>query len=115
MTFNVFARNRDDHMKNFAFIMDDGNGEWKLSPAYDLTCAPGPGGEHSMTLAGEGKDPGQAHILRLAAQAGVARPQAAAIIDEVRSAVDRWEEFAVQARVSKAGIREVASSFPVKG
>lgn len=36
MTFNVLASNRDDHTKNFSFLMDQ-NGEWSLSPAYDLT------------------------------------------------------------------------------
>ena len=35
MVFNVMARNCDDHTKNFAFVMDK-NGEWKISPAYDL-------------------------------------------------------------------------------
>ncbi len=112
MAFNVFAHNRDDHVKNFAFIMDSANGEWTISPAYDLSYASGPGGEHSMTIAGEGRDPGKAHLLRLAEQAGVTRPQASAVLEEVRAAVDRWEEFAVSAGVSKAGIREIASSFP---
>jgi serine/threonine-protein kinase HipA len=112
MVFNVAARNRDDHVKNFAFLMDDASAEWTLSPAYDLLHAPGPGGEHSMTLAGEGKNPGRAHILRLAEKAGVARPQAAGVIDEVRAAVDRWTSFADQAGVSKARSREIEASFP---
>jgi serine/threonine-protein kinase HipA len=34
--FNVFARNRDDHAKNHAFLMDE-TGSWAPSPAYDLT------------------------------------------------------------------------------
>lgn len=112
MVFNVAAHNRDDHVKNFAFIMDSASGDWTLSPAYDLSYAPGPGGEHSMTLAGEGRNPGRAHILLLAEQAGVAKPRAAAIIDEVRAAVDRWKGFAAQAGVSKTGSREIAASFP---
>ena len=36
MVFNYFAGVSDDHSKNFSFIMDK-NGEWDLSPAYDLT------------------------------------------------------------------------------
>ena len=35
MVFNIVARNHDDHSKNFAFMMDD-NGQWSLSPAYDV-------------------------------------------------------------------------------
>jgi serine/threonine-protein kinase HipA len=34
MVFNVAIKNRDDHAKNFSFQLIDG--EWKLSPAYDL-------------------------------------------------------------------------------
>lgn len=34
--FNVFAYNRDDHSKNFSFLMN-GKGNWKMVPAYDLT------------------------------------------------------------------------------
>jgi serine/threonine-protein kinase HipA len=45
MLFNVAAYNRDDHAKTVAFLMDE-NGHWSFSPAYDLTYAPGPGGEH---------------------------------------------------------------------
>ena len=112
MVFNVATHNRDDHVKNFAFIMNDAHGEWTLSPAYDLSYASGPGGEHSMTLLGEGKNPGREHILRLAEQAGVTKRQASSIIDEVRSAVDRWKAFAGKAGVSKDASREIAASFP---
>ncbi|MFB0960804.1 MAG: HipA domain-containing protein, partial [Flavobacteriales bacterium] len=36
MVFNVISRNVDDHTKNFGFNMDK-TGEWRFSPAYDLT------------------------------------------------------------------------------
>ena len=36
MVFNVMARNVDDHSKNTSFCMNRA-GEWRLSPAYDLT------------------------------------------------------------------------------
>ena len=32
--FNVLTHNRDDHAKNFSFIMDEQH-RWHLSPAYD--------------------------------------------------------------------------------
>lgn len=43
--FNVLSHNRDDHAKNFSFLMDE-KGIWKVSPAYDLTFSSGPSGEH---------------------------------------------------------------------
>ena len=36
MVFNHLANNTDDHNKNFSFIMNQ-KGEWRLSPAYDMT------------------------------------------------------------------------------
>lgn len=38
MAFNVLSYNRDDHSKNFSFIVDE-NGKWSISPAYDITHA----------------------------------------------------------------------------
>jgi serine/threonine-protein kinase HipA len=112
MVFNVLAHNRDDHVKNFAYILDDTTGDWTLSPAYDLLYTPGPGGEHTMTLAGEGRNPSRSHILRLAEQANVSKHEAAAITAEAQDAVARWEQFAAQAGVSQAGIRQIAQGMP---
>ena len=53
--FNVFSHNRDDHAKNFSFLMDE-NGTWTVSPAYDLTFSTGPGGEHCTTIMGNGRN-----------------------------------------------------------
>ena len=120
MVFNVLAHNRDDHVKNFAFILDDAagsaassppSGEWSLSPAYDLLYTPGPGGEHTMSLAGEGRNPGRSHILRLAAQADVSKREADDVINQVHAAVARWKGHASDAGVSQASIRQVAQSL----
>jgi serine/threonine-protein kinase HipA len=112
MVFNVLAHNRDDHVKNFAYILDDAVVEWALTPAYDLLYTPGPGGEHTMSLAGEGRNPGRPHILRLAEQADVSKREANEIIEEVRDTVTHWENFAVQAGVSRSAIRRITQSLP---
>jgi len=41
MVFNVLACNRDDHARNFAFLMEP-DGTWRHTPAYDLTFSAGP-------------------------------------------------------------------------
>lgn len=112
MVFNVLAHNRDDHVKNFAFILNDTTGDWTLSPAYDLLHTLGPGGEHTMTLAGEGRNPGGSHILHLAQQADVSQRDAKRIIDEVQSAIAHWPNHAVQADVSQTSIDQIAKSMP---
>jgi serine/threonine-protein kinase HipA len=69
--FNVIMHNRDDHAKNFAFRMDE-QGLWKLSPAFDLTYSFGPGGEHSTSVAGHGRNITREHLLKVAKTAGIA-------------------------------------------
>lgn len=112
MVFNVLAHNRDDHVKNFAFILNDRTGQWSFAPAYDLLYTAGPGGEHTMTLAGEGRNPGRAHLLQLARQAGLSNRQAAAILSDVQAAVAAWEDFAGRGQVSRDGMRQIAQSLP---
>ena len=65
-----------------------------------------------MTLAGEGKEPGRPHMLRLAEGAGVSKRAAAAIIDEVRAAVARWRDHADRAGVAAASSSRISGSFP---
>ena len=40
-------------------------------PACDPTHSPGPGGEHTSTIPGEGRQPTRGHGLKLAAQFGL--------------------------------------------
>jgi len=108
MVFNVLAQNRDDHVKNFAFLLDEATGEWTLSPAYDLTCTTGPGGEHTMTLAGEGKSPNRSHMEQLADRADISQKDADQIFDEVQSAITNWPDHAAKAGVSKTNINRIA-------
>jgi serine/threonine-protein kinase HipA len=101
MLFNVATHNRDDHAKNFAFTLDDQTGEWSLAPAYDLTYSPGPGGEHSSTVLGEGRRPLRVHCLQLAEQFGLKPRETSPIIEQVNAAVSRWSAFAEEARCPK--------------
>lgn len=104
--FNVAAHNRDDHAKQFSFVMDRA-GCWTLSPAYDLTFASGPGGEHSTTLAGEGRAPGREQLARVAAAAGMPRAAAGEMWDRTIAVVQDWLRFADEAGVSDETARRV--------
>jgi serine/threonine-protein kinase HipA len=110
MAFNVASHNRDDHAKNFAFIMNEA-GEWSLSPAYDLICAPGPGGEHTMTIAGEGRSPTREHLLQLAKQFDIEPKNAAQIIDDVNAAVSKWKTYADEAACAKKLVATIRSQL----
>lgn len=99
MVFNVFARNRDDHTKNHAFILEE-DGTWHSSPAFDLTFSAGPSGEHALDVAGEGREPGLEHILEVARVLGVHAKVARSCVDQVKHAVDRWPAHASASGVS---------------
>ena len=104
--FNVFAHNRDDHAKNFSFIMD-ATGQWALAPAYDLTFSPGPGGEQSTTVLGEGRSPGVSQLEQLAKLHGI--KSATAIIDQTQAAISKWKDFAKAAGVPKRASDDIAA------
>jgi len=108
--FNVLSHNRDDHSKNFSYLMDE-KGVWTVAPAYDLTFSSGPGGEHSTMVMGEGKNPKLAHLLKLANISNIQKSQALEIIDQVVASVNQWENFAVLAGVSKSSSKMIKSSL----
>lgn len=89
--FNVFANNRDDHSKNFSFLMD-AKGKWRLAPAYDLTFSYSGHGMHSTMVAGESAKPNRTHLMKLATYFNV--KNANVLIDEVQNAVNNWKKYA---------------------
>jgi serine/threonine-protein kinase HipA len=111
MAFNIAAHNRDDHAKNFAFILDDQTGEWSLAPAYDLIYAPGPGGEHTTTVLGEGRQPTREHCLKLAAQVGLKPRAVTPLIDQVNAAINQWPYFADQACCARKVTTTIAKTL----
>ncbi|MGL4859385.1 MAG: type II toxin-antitoxin system HipA family toxin [Enterobacteriaceae bacterium] len=55
MIFNVRSGNRDDHSKNFSFLLDRDN-EWLMAPVYDLTPSEGINGEQTCMVNNKGLD-----------------------------------------------------------
>ena len=108
--FNVLAHNRDDHSKNFSYLMDS-QGGWKLSPAYDLTFSSGPRGEQSTMVMGEGKNPDTSHLLKLADEAKIKKDRAREIIDALKSSLSKWSELAKQYGVSDTNIKLIQSKI----
>jgi serine/threonine-protein kinase HipA len=102
--FNVFSHNRDDHSKNFSFLMN-ARGEWQLAPAYDLTFSYSSYGFHSTMTAGESQKPGTEHLLKLANHFGL--KDGKEIIDEIRSAIAKWNTIAKDTGVSSETIHKI--------
>lgn len=99
VVFNIVFNNRDDHPKNFAWIMS-ASGHWQLAPAYDVTYCEGPGGYHQMDVMGEALDIKRKQIMVLAQQeANLSAVQVGEIVDKYCSVA---ADFATKA----------ADSFP---
>jgi serine/threonine-protein kinase HipA len=112
MTFNVMARNCDDHTKNFSFMLKEG-GSWELAPAYDMTHAYNPKGEwtyqHLMSVNGKFKDITRTDLLAEADRFGVRR--ANDLITDVRAAVENWVTHAKEAGLRPDSYDKVAADF----
>ena len=85
MVFNVVIGNRDDHAKNFAYLMDD-DGRWTLTPAYDLLPSPGFNGFHTTTVNGSGR-PTDDDMLAVGVRAGLSRRVVVDALKEIRAVV----------------------------
>lgn len=93
--FNIAFNNRDDHPKNFAYIMSS-EGRWKLAPAYDVTFCEGPHGYHQMDVMGEALTISRADMLRLAIEAEVSTEAANKIIDDICNIARQFSAIATR-------------------
>jgi len=109
MVFNVMGRNCDDHSKNFSFLLRKSSLAWELAPAHDVTFAHNPRGEwtnqHLMSVNGKFKDFEIADLQAEARRFGIG--SAPRVIDEVRTAIRAWAEFAQKAALPELQMREI--------
>ncbi len=108
--FNVVGRNCDDHVKNIAFLMNR-RGEWRLSPAFDISYAWNPSGEwtsrHQMSVNGKRDGFEREDLIAFANAADIKKVRANQMIDRVIETVRRWPDFAGEAGVADARIKEI--------
>ena len=113
LAFNVVARNQDDHVKNIAFLMDRA-GQWRLSPAFDLTYAYNPDGawtgSHQMSLNGKRDGFDLEDFQACARGASLRRGAAAEILEQVQAVVRQWPRFAAEAGVPDPIARRIAQA-----
>ncbi len=102
MCFNVIARNQDDHTKNISFLMDK-NGNWTLSPAYDMTYAYNPEAawtkSHQMTINGKYDDIQRSDLTDVAGKMNINKPDI--MIDNILDIVADWPGYADRAAIPR--------------
>jgi serine/threonine-protein kinase HipA len=106
--FNIYSHNKDDHSKNFSWLMND-SGIWSLAPAYDLTYSSTSIDEHSTRVAGVGANPGRVNIMTLAEEFSISKPSE--IIEEVQESLSHWPVIAKECGVSSVSINILQKKF----
>ena len=89
MIFNVKSGNKDDHSKNFSFLLNS-RYQWQLAPAYDLTPSAGINGEQTCMVNGKGCNITDADLIKTAATANVSEVEAKALIDQITTALREY-------------------------
>ena len=89
MCFNVFAHNRGDHSRNFSFLYDEIDKQWKLSQVYALTYSYSLGIEHVTCVAGNGKNPGMKENLSIVVKIGLAHDKSKQIAETIHDIVEQ--------------------------
>ena len=96
--------------KNQGYLFQEG--EWHLSPAYDITFASAEQlPERGMAVCGERHTAGRAELKLLAEREGLDRVQAANVVEVVTTAIASWREFAERAGISSTLTRAVAGNL----
>ena len=102
MVFNVIGQNVDDHTKNFGFNMKE-NGEWNLSPAYDLTFSYNENFNritpHFLSINGKNNNFTLNDILHIAEEYSIKNPKK--IINEINQSFLNWRKIAKDLNISK--------------
>ncbi len=116
MTFNIIARNQDDHVKNIAFLMDKA-GRWSLAPAFDMTYSFNPTGawtaNHQMSMNGKRDGFTLEDFKACAKFTSMKRGRAQAIVNEVLETVSHWQDYAEEVGVSGSLRDQIQSTLRV--
>ena len=115
VVFNVAAVNQDDHVKNLSFLLDE-SGQWRLSPAYDLTFAMGGGftRRHQMSVGGKREGITPDDLRTLARKFGIDGDGQEAI-DAVGTALGHWEELASAVGVDERRKTAIGAALGERG
>jgi serine/threonine-protein kinase HipA len=108
VVFNLVGCNQDDHVKNFAFVMDR-RGNWDLAPAYDLCHAEGSAftSRHQLSIAGKTGGFDRLDLQHLAEYAGLPRGSERVVLHEVVAAFRGFRALADELGVPEPLVQHV--------
>lgn len=108
MVFNILAGNVDDHTKNFSFLMYP-NGEWHISPAYDLIFSIDPDSRffrnHELSVRGKRNNITRKDLIDFAKAQDIKNPTN--IIEQTIEVVKKFNDYAEQVGISEYWISRI--------
>ncbi|MDZ4143114.1 MAG: HipA domain-containing protein [Burkholderiales bacterium] len=107
MVFNILIDNTDDHEKNHALLMTP-NGNYELSPAFDVLPSGRALGYQQMRVGAQAADSTLANALSECAQFGLKKTEAQAQVQAVCKVVDGWQAHFAQTGVRPGDIESLA-------
>ncbi len=108
--FNYLICNQDDHSKNFAFLCDD-NGNWRLSPFYDVIYSPSVFGEHMTSFNGNGIAPDKRCLTLMAKQANIKPKEISTMVEGLMDNLSSAEVVLKNANVSSVTSKAMISTI----
>lgn len=110
MVFNIMISNTDDHLRNHGFILTDAG--WRLSPAFDINPSIDKDG-----LALNIDTDNNALDFELAKSVGgyfkLSGREMDLILDELKSVVTKWQDFAGEIGLSRGEQTLMAGAFKI--
>ncbi|MCC2825708.1 type II toxin-antitoxin system HipA family toxin [Faecalicatena orotica] len=110
MVFNCIAVNQDDHVKNISFLMDR-SGEWRLSPAYDMTFSYNVMNKwlsaHQMTVNGKKSGIDLDDLLMTGTKMGLRKKKCVDIISQVSIVVSKFARYAEELKIKEKTILDI--------
>jgi len=109
--FNVMGVNRDDHAKNFSFLLPE-DGSWQLAPAYDVTHSNWGASwtqTQQMSVSGSFLDITLDDFRSMGDRLEV--PNIERTLSEVSASITQWRDFAAAAMVDQATTDKIATDL----
>lgn len=101
--FNIVGRNQDDHTKNFGFLMDR-EGNWSLSPAFDMVYSYDPSGKwtqsHQIKFSGKQDNFTSEDIVKFGKFCGINEKNSLKILNKTVTEFLKFEGYAKEYKVS---------------
>ncbi len=92
IVFNILVNNHDDHVKNHGVIRSS-NGQWRLSPAFDLVAGEGGSRDLAMDIGPEGSKASLSNLMQSLDSFGLTKKEATNEIIAMVTNIRDWKNI----------------------